>query len=327
MTRVSLPSLSGKQRQGLALLWKSEIYAPDSLFARAQTLLAILILRLKAAPLAALAAVVSLTAVLSLSFFLLVVALNARQALTQGTTQVTVRVIPLQPDLAPELERRLAELPQIRSARIVSKAQALTEFAAALGESKSLLDGLETDNPLPVTVELTLANIDTNPQATVEALVKTLQLQEGVAEVVYNASLVSSLGELLRGVKYFGLITIISVLMIGAILVGMTIRLGVYAHRHEIEVMQLVGAERAHIQLPFIVEALSVGFVASVISALLVSAGISWFGNALATSSISWLFAGEAAAMPVWVWLAILILGPVLSLAAALVALRLQGQR
>lgn len=327
MPRVALPTRDGRQRMGLAALWQAEPSPVESFITQAKALVLILFSRLKAAPLAALAAVVSLSAVISLSSVLVVLAINVRQTLTQGTSQIAIRVVPLATQAVPDLQKRIEALTGVRNTRVISKADALEEFSRTLGESKGLLDGLETDNPLPITIELELGDLGVDPQRAVEQLVDQLHHQEGVEEVVYNASLVSSLGELLKGVKVFGASTILAVLMIGAFLVGMTIRLGVYAHRHEIEVMQLVGADQRHIQLPFLVEGVSVGIVASVVSASLVMISMRWFDHALHSSGISWMMSGTGPSAPWWVWAAMLIAGPLLALLGAAVALRLQGQR
>lgn len=338
MPKVSLPQRNATPRVGLAVLWKSEPVQTESFRSRVAALLTILGNRLRAAPLAALAAVVSLTAVMTISFLLIVIGNNLRNGLTYGTEQVSIRVVPLSGDLdllggdsamisASTLSNKLAKLPNVRSVRVIDKRHALEEFSNALGSSRGLLEGLETDNPLPVTIELSLTDLGPDPAKTVNALVEQVHRQEGVAEVVYNNTLISSLGELLRGVKYFGVMTVIAVLLIGALLVGMTIRLGVYAHRHEIEVMQLIGADRRQIQLPFIVEGVGVGLCAGVLAYGLIALCVGWLGAALTTSQIGWVLGGESLRISPFTVCAIVVTGPILSLVGALWAVRMQGER
>lgn len=327
MPRVSLPQRQRGSRLGLAVLWEQGDAQPESLIARILQVVALVVRRFRAAPLGALAAIVSLTAVTSVALILFVVGVNARNALSTGTEQILVRVVPLQEADAPALAGRLAKLPSVAKVRVVTKEQALEEFAAALGSSRGLLEGLEGENPLPATVELGLGNLGAAPDEAIAGIVESLHRQEGVADVIYNRSLADSLGSLIRGVRVLGLVSIVAVLMIGSLLVGLTIRLAVYAHRHEIEVMQLVGADRRQIQLPFLMEGVVVGIVAAAMSGVVLLGTLRWLGDALTGSRLSWVVSDGALIVPPFGWVVVALLAPLLAMVGAIVALRIQGER
>jgi cell division transport system permease protein len=177
-------------------------------------------------------------------------------------------------DLRPEQIQDLVRIAQtvegVQEARIVSRAEALERFRSGVGRGSALLEGLG-ENPLPASLELTLA-----PQhrsaAGMAQVVGSLRGLPGVTELASGQDWVEGYLRaiaLLRGIGWgLGLILALATLLI----VANTIRLAVLARRDEIEILSLVGASRAFVNAPFLLEGLLQGAVAGALALALLYA-------------------------------------------------------
>ena len=70
-------------------------------------------------------------------------------------------------------------------------------------------------------------------------------------------------------------------MVISVLLISNTIRLTVFARRHQIEIMKYVGALDSFIRWPFIVEGLLIGFIGAVLSFILTSQAYKWLQDVI----------------------------------------------
>ena len=171
-------------------------------------------------------------------------------------------------DLRPEQVQELVRIAQtvegVQAARIVSKAEALERFRSGVGRGSALLEGLG-ENPLPASLELTLAP-EHRSAAGMSQVVGSLQGLPGVTELASGQDWVEGYLRaiaLLRGIGWgLGLILALATLLI----VANTIRLAVFARRDELEILSLVGASRAFVSAPFLVEGVLQGALAGTLA-------------------------------------------------------------
>jgi cell division transport system permease protein len=161
---------------------------------------------------------------------------------------------------AAEQERvaaRARTAPGVESVSLVTKEAALERFRASPFGRASLLDGLD-DNPLPASLEIVLEPA-ARDRAGVEALVASLEGVPGIAELGYGHEWVEGYARavsLVRGIALaIGAVLALATLLI----VANTIRLSIYARRDEIEILRLVGAGRAFVAIPLLLEGLLEG--------------------------------------------------------------------
>jgi cell division transport system permease protein len=201
---------------------------------------------------------IALCLLLAGSFALLLV--NMERVLSRFGEQV--RVSAYLSDALPEAEQealalRVRRLPGVESVAWVSKQAALERFRASPFGRASLLDGLD-ENPLPASLEIVLAPAERN-RAGLDALVARLEGLPGVEELGYGHEWVEGYARavaLVRGVALaLGAVLALATLLI----VSNTIRLSVHARRDEIEILSLVGAGRAFVATPFLLEGLLQG--------------------------------------------------------------------
>ncbi len=154
------------------------------------------------------------------------------------------------------------------SVRFISDEEAAATFIESTGEDFTKF--LE-DNPLRDSFVITIAEeFQTTEQ--LEAIVTELEATEGVFEVSYMTDLVDSINKNLLKVSLvlggFILILIITVVM----LINNTIRLALFSQRFLIRSMQLVGATRGFIRMPFLSRAFIFGLLAGAVSSVLLFA-------------------------------------------------------
>jgi cell division transport system permease protein len=164
---------------------------------------------------------------------------------------------------ATSLQDTIATLPEVTGVEPIPKEAAWEELVQEMGISD--IEGATTQlngNPL---VDALRVKADTSEN--VPILAGKLSDIQGVDEVLYVDEAVQRLAQLNEGLRWAG-ICVIAILSLTAIaVITTTIRLIVMARRHEIEVMQLVGATTIWIYCPFILQGTTFG---------LIGAGISW---------------------------------------------------
>lgn len=168
----------------------------------------------------------------------------------------------------------LEALPYVKSVRMVTREEGLKELREMLGED--FLDVFESTS-VPLSLELTLkadyVNVDS--LAMVSERIKASSL---VDEVETQVPLVDSLNANLSRISLILGVFILLLLFISFVLIGNTVRLGIYARRFTVHTMQLVGASRAFIRRPFMRDSFVLGLVSSLLTIAVLGGGI-WFAQ------------------------------------------------
>jgi cell division transport system permease protein len=156
-----------------------------------------------------------------------------------------------------ELEQIFAKSAEIESFSYVSKEDAVARFRSYFPELDTLPDVLEA-NPLPASFEVTVA-ADFRNSEDVRGLARRLGAIGSVAEVDYDLLWIERLTGIIEFVRIVGL-TIGGALAVASIFtIFNVIKLTVYGREDEIGIMRLVGATRAYIRGPFLVEGILQG--------------------------------------------------------------------
>ncbi len=155
------------------------------------------------------------------------------------------------------LEDRARQIPGVEDVEAVSQEQALERFRASVGSGSTLLDGLEI-NPLPASLEISLSD-DRRSAEGMEAVANAIEGLAGVESLSSGRDWVEGYLRAVALVRGVGLGLGIILALATLLIVANTIRLGVYARRDELEILSLVGASRAFVQTPFLLEGLLQG--------------------------------------------------------------------
>jgi cell division transport system permease protein len=168
-----------------------------------------------------------------------------------------------------EIEGMLSDLRsinQVKSALFYSKESSLETFRESLGTNNAvILGGLEGDNPLPASIEVTLYDSD-NSLPMYERLRKSYDQHPAVETVQYNRTLLRKLSRLLFSLRILSVVAVCLVIIVAGAIIANVINLALYTHRNEIVTSELLGAAPRQIVLPYLFEGVIQGFCGSCVS-------------------------------------------------------------
>jgi len=218
--------------------------------------------------------VINLISIFTISFSLVIFGLyscgylNLKKTLNDWRTDFQV-IVYLQDSISQAQLKSLRHFcksqPLVSRVIYVDKKQAIQHFRQSLGKNSTLLEGLE-GNPLPASLELQLKS-QVEAMKQVEDLAGRLKQQPGVAELQYGQQWLDHFFSLMRLLHTFGLGITGFLFFVTIFIVSNTIKLSFYGRRDTIEIMELVGATRLYIAIPYLLEGLFQGLIASLLSA------------------------------------------------------------
>lgn len=159
---------------------------------------------------------------------------------------------------------------EIQTLAPVKKATYITREMASQEAKKSMgidTDALFEENIFPSSIEIALKPEYVDPAKIDEAL-KVIKAVPGIAEVKNDSTLMvdvyNNLSRILKWILGFSILFLI----LAVVLINNSIRLKIFSKRFIIKTMQLVGAKRRFILKPFIIEAVVLGAIGSLIGLL-----------------------------------------------------------
>lgn len=163
------------------------------------------------------------------------------------------------------LQKDLDAKHYVKSTEYISKEEAAEKMQEELGEDFISFLG---DNPLPPSIDVYLVSRYTSPDS-VEKIEKYILEYPFVREVYYQESLLYLINENIRKISLFLLVISSFLFLISLTIINNTIRLSIYSKRFLIRTMQLVGATRAFIRKPFLLQSVLHGFISALVAMVL----------------------------------------------------------
>ena len=170
----------------------------------------------------------------------------------------------------------------IRSTTIITKNDAERIFKSQFGEDIMSLVGY---NPFPVSCVISIVK-DKIDQINIGPIINKIKSFDEVGEVNYQGKIIFQIESYYQKFLKIMSIILIIVIFVTIFTISNTIRLTIYAREKLIESLQLIGATRAFVKAPFIIEGLLHGLLGTVLaSSFLISFLI--FGNDIIYSLFS----------------------------------------
>ena len=220
------------------------------------------------------------------------------------------------PDRLRELEGEMDARQDVSKTRVISRDEALDEFRTLSGFA-DILASLQ-ENPLPDLILVTPDAALDGPA--VSALREELQGNSDVAEAVLDMEWLQRLNSLMalsrRLVLAIGCMLVVGVMLI----LGNTIRLAIEGRRDEIVIVKLVGGSNGFVRRPFLYTGLWYGVGGGVLAALLVSAALWSLEKPISDLAMLYESAFQLSGLGVMGSLNLVILGGLLGLAGAWLA-------
>jgi cell division transport system permease protein len=175
-----------------------------------------------------------------------------------------------------DIKNSLEKFEEIKSVEYISKEKALEDFRKSNASEPVILASLDEigDNPLLSSLVVKAHNV--NQYQLISEYVEKAEFSSDISRVNYgkNKDIIDKLNSIIAvtrkiGVSLGALFTLISLLV-----TFNAIRITIYTHKSEIEIMRLVGASNMFIRLPFIFEGLLYGIISSIFSMLILFTSI-----------------------------------------------------
>ena len=226
------------------------------------------------------ASIGSVTAVLVILGFILVVVLNVNNiALVAQETfdQIAVYILDhVEDEQIEEMGKAFTQIEGVMGVAYQTKDYALEKVKEDWGEDAFLLQDLR-NNPLPNTYIVQLTDVSMSDE-----VIAQLETFEGVEKVRYYQDAVNTLIRISDFVKKIGTGIIIILLLISIFIISNTIKITVLNRQREIELMQYIGATNGYVRGPFMIEGIMLGLLGSIVAILVIMFGYNYTMDYLA---------------------------------------------
>lgn len=216
-----------------------------------------------------LASISSVAATLIILGIIFILIFNINSLAEGAQEQVDSIQVYLNKDIASdrieEIGNEIKSIEGIKEIKFESKNDALENMKDLWGDKGYLLEGVESDNPLPNSYIVYLENIEDS-----EEIVAKIKLINNIDLVQFHKDIIDKIIWITDFVKIVGLVIIVILIAISIFIIGNTIKLTVAARRREINIMKYVGATNWFIRWPFFIEGTFLGLLGSGIALLII---------------------------------------------------------
>ena len=226
-----------------------------------------------------LASISSVTAVLIILGFVLIIVLNVNSLAFGAKETFDEVVVYLLDDTdekqIEEMGKAFKKIDGVMEVSFQTKDYALEQLKKDLGDEAYILEDLKR-NPLPNTYIIQLEDVSKS-----EYVEEKIQSFEGVEGIRYYDEAVDKLIKIADFIKKIGGWILLILLLISVFIISNTIKVTVLNRHKEIELMQYVGATNGYVRGPFMIEGIMLGFIGSLIAILIISFSYNYILNYL----------------------------------------------
>lgn len=160
------------------------------------------------------------------------------------------------------LKAELKKADYTKSIKYISKTEAAKTYSKDIGEDFMQFLG---ENPLKNSIDISLKSEFVTPEK-MEAIEKNLLNRSLVYEISYDKPLIDLLTKNIKRLTFWMLLFSAVFTLIAVVLINSSIRLSVYSKRFTIKTMQMVGATKKFIRIPFIWKSIQLGFFGALVA-------------------------------------------------------------
>lgn len=269
--------------------------------------------------------------ILTLSLFIISVAflisLGANLLVENFEQRVNITVS-FNPDVSEEriltMQGNLKRFREIESVEYISRDTALTQFLDQSGQDPEIRQAIEEIGENPLLASLVIRAKEQSDYEKIAQVLAQSEYQTDISRVNYerNKRIFERLNTISHAARQFGLSVGIAFAAIAVLITFNTIRITIYSHRQEFEIMRLVGASNLYVRMPYIFEGLLYG-LSSGMTTLLLLAGATYGARGLTRGAFPQgdLFQVFLAYLP-WIVAGTLALGIALGIISSYIAIR-----
>lgn len=237
--------------------------------------------------------------VMSLTFFVstifLVALYSAGVILNYFETQSSQLIVFFSPDTADQayidgVKKNIQKISPDLDIYYVNKKEAYNRFLKFLNQDTPSLSESIDPNKIPTSYEIKAKNIHDIDKVYTYVLSEKEKNNGKIHNIIYFKNIEDFLNEFIKIVKYVGIGLITFLSSISLLIIWITIGIALSSHSDEIEIMQLVGATRKYIDLPYIIEGAVYGILGSLASLVIIT--LIYFGLTIFKPSFYTSFIG-----------------------------------
>jgi cell division transport system permease protein len=165
------------------------------------------------------------------------------------------------------LKSKLEQNPRVKTVTYISKAGALDDFRQKYQNNQEVLAALKElgKNPLSPSLIIAPANLEESGLLINELKVLDSSIIES-RDFADNTVILNKIGNITKRVNEVGLFIISIFVLTSLLVVYNAIRVAIYTHRQEIEIMRLVGASNFFVYMPYLFSS----FIYALLSVLII---------------------------------------------------------
>ena len=164
-----------------------------------------------------------------------------------------------------EIVKEFQSIRGVRSTTVITKSDAKKIFKSQFGENILDIVGF---NPLPASCVINLVK-EKKDKLNLRPIIDRLRKFSEVDEVNYQGRLINRIETTYQTFVKISIMLLIIILIVSVLIISNTVRLTIYAKKELIKSFQLVGATRAFIKTPFILEGIFHGLIGAFVSSVL----------------------------------------------------------
>lgn len=160
-----------------------------------------------------------------------------------------------------DLKAQILSVENVQEVVFVSKEELFDNYLETLGEDAAVMEDLRDDNPLRDGYRVIMKDVALHGQT-----VAALEEVAGIASTNSQKEISDRLIQIRRVVNAVSFTLIALLGAVSVFIISNTVRLAMFARREEISIMKMVGATNGFIRTPFIIEGITLGLMASLVS-------------------------------------------------------------
>lgn len=170
-----------------------------------------------------------------------------------------------------EIKDKLREYQEIKTVDYVSKEKALEDFLA-VENNEAIKQSLEEIGENPLLPSLIVKANRSDQYPVIANAIENSNFQDEIARINYEEHklVIERLNSIIRIVERTGTAMGIIFIVIATMITFNAIRITMFAHKQEFEIMRLVGASNLYVEMPYFFEGIFYGISASIISLILI---------------------------------------------------------
>ena len=164
------------------------------------------------------------------------------------------------------LKDKIKAMDRVKDVRYISKQEALDSFRSSNEDNEEVLQALVElgQNPLSPSLVIAPYNADEVADLIEELKVINSDIIES-RDFSDNSLILNKINNITKRVNDIGIFIIIIFVITSLLVIYNSIKVAIYTHKREIEIMRLVGASNINIKIPFIFEGLFLGILGAII--------------------------------------------------------------